>query len=501
MSFTRLFYTAFVALVLHAPVAMANNIQVTNVSLTDNGSFTAVNFDISWENSWRGVGMPNWDAAWVFVKYRDPAGVWRHANLDLAGHNIPGAATFEVGVVNEALAYNATTNPAVGGFLYRSAEGSGTFSLAGVRLIWPYAAQGVTFSDIAQVQVFAIEMVYVEQGEFACARQFLTLTTINTAAANTPPAGIGSLGGSAGGYPTGTSPPNPAFPNGFSAFYSMKYEVSQRGYVDFLNTLTYDQQASRTAFSPGSPAGNAAMASGNGDGNGIDIEIPGVASTIPAIYACNLNGNAVFNEAADGSDLNMNYMSGTDLIAYLDWSGLRPMTEMEYDKACRGTALVVPGEFVWGTNTRTTGGYTRVDIGLPNEGVTAGYSTTVGNYWNGFNNGAARVGLFAANPGNSGRVTAGATFYGIMDMGSHTAEQAVHVRGDAHGYTGVHGNGALNGGGGADTPGWPPHSNGFQWSGGWGNGHALASVGCGTSSPCTTGRDANTGGRGVRSAP
>ena len=53
---------------------MANNIEVNNISLTGQNTtsdFTLVQFYLSWENSWRiSVGPANWDAAWVFVKYR-----------------------------------------------------------------------------------------------------------------------------------------------------------------------------------------------------------------------------------------------------------------------------------------------------------------------------------------------------------------------------------------------------------------------------------------------
>jgi len=53
--------------------ANANNITVSNVSIaeynTTNG-YVMINFDISWENSWRTSSAPfNWDAAWLFVKY------------------------------------------------------------------------------------------------------------------------------------------------------------------------------------------------------------------------------------------------------------------------------------------------------------------------------------------------------------------------------------------------------------------------------------------------
>ena len=70
----------------------ANNIQVTNVALTGQNAaqgYWLVQFDLSWENSWRtdnlfpddGHDVGNWDAAWVFVKYRVGNGEWQHAKL------------------------------------------------------------------------------------------------------------------------------------------------------------------------------------------------------------------------------------------------------------------------------------------------------------------------------------------------------------------------------------------------------------------------------------
>jgi hypothetical protein len=73
------------------------------------------------------------------------------------------------------------------------------------------------------------------------------------------------------------------WPNGFNAFYCMKYEVSQQGYVDFLNTLTYTQQVTRTANAPKHRLRErGALISSITNRNGIDIQTPGVASTTPA---------------------------------------------------------------------------------------------------------------------------------------------------------------------------------------------------------------------------
>ncbi|MBK6347560.1 MAG: hypothetical protein IPF68_16835 [Bacteroidales bacterium] len=141
-----------------ASAGNANNISVTNVSLTGQNvadNYTFVRFDISWENSWRTGSAPtNWDAAWIFVKYRVASGNWSHATLRAADHLAPEGSTISAPEDNSGV------------FLYRSADGSGTFSKTGVKLRWDYGIDGVVNTDIVDVKVFATEMVYVPQGSF-----------------------------------------------------------------------------------------------------------------------------------------------------------------------------------------------------------------------------------------------------------------------------------------------------------------------------------------------
>jgi hypothetical protein len=95
----------------------ANNITISNPSLTTgngNEGYSFVTFDLSWENSWRlSSGASNWDAAWVFVKYRVGSGEWLPANLHNTGH-IAGTGTpadITVGLVDDTLAFHADFNP------------------------------------------------------------------------------------------------------------------------------------------------------------------------------------------------------------------------------------------------------------------------------------------------------------------------------------------------------------------------------------------------------
>lgn len=513
----------FAACLLGALSGHANNIQIANSALVGNtGTSVQVQFDLSWQNSWRGGAVTNWDAAWVFVKCRTaPTGNWSHALLNNVGHVAPSGSQIDLGLRMPSAAYDATSNPVVGVFIHRSAGGNGTFTMTSVQLQWNFAAQGLNYSDITQVQVFAIEMVYVPQGAFTVGNsgtetnRFLN-TTINTAAATTAPLQAGSTG-YFGGYPlSGNAPSSNAWPNGFNAFYCMKYEVTQQGYVDFLNTLNYLQQDGRTANSPTNPPGTGALVTGNTNRNGIDIQTSGVASTTPAVYACNLDGDGVYGEATDGKDIACNFMGPNDLGGYLDWSGLRPMTELEFEKACRGTIAAVPNEYPWGTTSIASSAnlpgtaYTLANAGANNESIATNYGTTAGNaayaFTAAFIGGPLRVGIFAANGSNTGRVSAGATYYGIMEMGGNLWERAVTI-GTLFGqdYTGIHGNGRPDVyTGDSDEVGWPTDiGQGFGFRGGT-LGSPLSDVRVSDRVSATqviSNRDLNFGGRGVRTAP
>ena len=443
-------FTLFLA-ILCLPV-FANNITVSTPALT-NGSaadgYGYVTFDLSWDNSWRlSSGISNWDAAWVFVKYRVGSGEWLPANLHNDGH-IAGMGTdaeITVGLVDDNTAFNASTNPGIGAFVYRSSTGTGTFTSTGLKLRWDYGADGIASGTNVEVKVFAIEMVRVLEGAFNVgggntANNAFTSTTISTGDATTAPTGMGSLGGATGGYPTGqTAPANASWPNGYNAFYCMKYEVTQQQYVDFLNTLTQTQATAR--------------------------KYTGSTNR----YA--ITGSAVGSYATTNPNVACNYLSWADGAAYADWSGLRPMTELEFEKACRGPQTALAGEYAWGTATVATSAYTLSGAGTANEGIATNYSITVGNA---VYNGTAgtilcpvRVGIFAADGLNSGRVSSGASYWGIMELSGNLYERPVTIANEkGRAFTGKHGDGQLTSNGDADAATWPgADAVGAGWRGG-----------------------------------
>lgn len=227
----------------------------------------------------------------------------------------------------------------------------------------------------------------------------------------------------------------------------------------------------------------------------------------------------MYDEADDGQDVPCNWITTWDVQAYLDWSGLRPMTELEYEKLCRGPLTPVPNEFAWGTAgiINSSGGprYTIDNINLQNEGIATNFSTTVGNAYHGssyhinYNAGPTRVGAFAANGSNSGRVTSGGSYYGIMELSGNLSEPTIGVYASLGywlSFNGTHGNGALNAGGFTDAPTWPYTlaTGGMMYrGGGWVNGYPalLVSNREFSANSYTTQRYEGVGCRGVRTAP
>lgn len=452
-------------------VLYGNNIQVTNVSLTGQNTtshFTMVKFDISWENSWRVVGGPaNWDAAWVFVKYRVGAGPWLHAWINDDGHISPTGSVIEVGLLDPGGQFDPENNPGMGVFIHRSGPGSGTFSLTNVQLRWNYGDNGLADNEQVDIKVFAIEHVYVPQAPFFIGSggtesgHFYKYNPLqepyrvdNDGAI---PVGTqndnlfydntsGSSGDQLGPIPA-------AFPEGFKAFYIMKYELSQQGYVDFLNTLDRNQQAGVVnapilGSGPYSTYVMSVSATPTAR-NAIRIQNNAPGPPSPLNFFCDLNNNGIPYENADGQNLACNYISVPFLTSYLDWAGLRPYTELEYEKAGRGFMNPVPFEFAWGSTMISYIQY------LDNPGAADENPDPFANCNSNLSNiGPVRCGSFARL--NSGREMAGSGFYGVAELSGNLWELIITV-GSPQGraFTGLHGDGLLTSNGRADVFAWP----------------------------------------------
>ena len=439
-------------LLIFTSFSHANNVEVANVSLTGQNTTdqtVQVQFDLSWENSWRiSVGPSNWDAAWVFVKFRQTGGDWQHASLNY----VDGTAANDGHLEASGSTIN-TPADGKGVFVYRDSDGSGNVNFSGLRLLWNYGVDGVPDGQLVDIQVYAIEMVYVPQGAFrlgdgVSAGRFYNWpfgASYNITSENQVNVGasIGNLYYStASGTPGDQSGPVPAnWPKGFDAFYCMKYETSQGQYVDFFNTLTTTQKTNRDPTDINHKNSDAEVAR-----NTISYISGSATTTTP--------------------DRPVNYVSSIDMLAYMDWAGLRIMTEFEFEKACRGPQTPVAGEFAWGSANihDVDAPYTMLSDGSPSSTI-GDPGTLIGNAFyletsSGFG-GPARCGVFAASAINKTREETGGTYYGIMEMTGNLYERMVSMGSPGgRAFDGLHGDGALSVAGEHNVPNWPAVTGG-----------------------------------------
>ena len=341
-----------------APVPAAASspdaITVSNVKWEEDGKESGtVSFDLAWKNSWRAkwtepaeknvTGKPlpleSWDAAWVFVKLQTKGSgtgsvaqaSWRHAMLDArsASHQVPAGAVLDVGLTDDG-------SRGVGVFLYRAAAGQGPVDFKGIKLRWTGAAAP------ADVSVQAIGMVYVPAGAFRSKTPWkTTFATIKNPDA-TAPDGCR--------VPT-NAPAHASWPNGVNAFYCMKHGINQGLYAAYLNfggvVPKYRPEFGKSSY----------LAYGFG------------RQTIK------------FDEfrklfVAEQPDLPRSYVIWADILAVTAWTGLRPITDLEYEKACRGPREVARAEDAWADGVCAPAAGLAPDVVPPLPGLDNGAS-----YW------------------------------------------------------------------------------------------------------------------------
>lgn len=427
--------------------ASANNLSVSNVALTAPNSTSntiKVQFDISWENSWR--NSTNRDAAWVFIKYSTDSGTtWAHATLKTAGTDPSDTSAGTGTAVNIIVPADKK-----GAFIERSANGDGTTTITEVQLTWDYGADGLADNDIARVKVFGLEMVYVPTAAFSAGDGSST-SSFQQGSGDTDSWAVSGPGAisvtntaSNGYYDGGSAYTIPAeFPEGYAAFYLMKYEITQGQYMDFLNTLTRAQQVNRVAstITADTITNTYVMANSASYTARSAIQAPGSGNgtTAPVVFNVTYSSNSKADRAC-------NYLSWMDGCAYADWAALRPITELEYEKAARGTSADVNGEFAWGstsiTAAATISGTEAGTETISTSSANAHYNNTTLSGGDGGTTGPLRVGIFATS--SSTRSQSGAGYYGAMELSGNVRERCVTVgHATGRGFLGTHGDGLL----------------------------------------------------------
>jgi formylglycine-generating enzyme required for sulfatase activity len=341
-----------------------DTIKVGNVKCeVGSAQYSTVTCDIEWENSWRAkwtepaeknvTGKPlsaeSWDAAWVFVKFRNPGDqAFSHAILSSvdSDYKSPAGATLNVGVSKDG-------SWGLGVFVYRAAVGVGANSFKGIKLRWMHSAGGASAGGApstglragkfdpakAELVVHAIPMVYVPGGPFQTKGPWgHALSLISSGDATKPgghrpePAPLISMCWDAETdakqtekrRQLGSVPKSDSWPNGYRAFYCTKYSITQGQYADFLNSLAPKVQ---------------------------EAYAPRRVLKDPSQYTFNRFTIHFLEDqkryVADVPDRLCNQISWGDIFAYKAWAGLRPLTDMEYEKACRGPRSVARAEDAW----------------------------------------------------------------------------------------------------------------------------------------------------------
>ena len=243
----------------------------------------------------------------------------------------------------------------------------------------------------------------------------------------------------------GLSLPLPSsYPSGVRGFYAMKYELTQEQYVSFLNQLPRPAQYERTIggyldkLSEGDYVFGADRSRAS-HRNGIVLHERTVNNGLPYVFACDLNRSDLANGLSDGQSLSCNYLSVGDLLSYAEWSGLRPLSELEYEKMCRGyyPGLPLGGEYAWeGTSSVKLSGIS--GGGTERESVNgSGDNVNVDNALGG----PVRAGLFVRG---DDRHTTGISFWGISDLSGNVSE--IYCNAEVYGRQlkrGVHGSGEV----------------------------------------------------------
>ncbi|WP_286438743.1 SUMF1/EgtB/PvdO family nonheme iron enzyme, partial [Bacteroides acidifaciens] len=414
----------------------ANNIRVDGKTRVTGfvGDTAVIEVNLLWDNSWRDDF--NWDAAWVFFKFkkRGLENPWQHAYLSSSGH------VLTPGVGNEGGGYSymvgANGGKVNGLYVMRNSISEGNVSVR-LQVKWPLTGTGLTKSDFGDaldkiyVAVHAIEMVYIPYGAYYLgdASSYKSFTIGDTAAVVIDSENTLTLAAK-------NRMPNvsltASYPKGYAGFYIMKYETSQEQYVEFLNSLTLEQQKARVA-------NNNFSAMKKGDYVFGELKTPSCRNGIafveqkqpdaPVVFGNNLNPGNDFFSTDDGQTLACNYMSVEDMTAYCSWSGLRPMSELEYEKACRRFYPQLPdrGEYAWNTNNgvnRLSGLYELSYQGDQREQAVS-YLKNVNSGTTNSINGPVRCGLFATSATN--QTQAGATYWGVMEMSGNVKELCANV--------------------------------------------------------------------------
>ncbi|MDA1087790.1 MAG: hypothetical protein O2901_12350 [Verrucomicrobia bacterium] len=361
-------------------------VTITDLTVVARDAKTAtIRFDVSWNDSWR--HEINYDAAWVFFKVRaDASSEWQP--MRLAADRVLNPTGYGQADSPEARTQQGARMPYyqpgrsdygkpggaersrefffaasdnrdtpleflvpdgadgfTGVFLRRAEKGGGSVSAHAVTVVWDAgAAKGIPDPVKAQVRAFGLQMVYVAEGPFylgsggteanafyAYAEDHRTSPPYKVTGAGAIPTGRkqGSLWARNSAQPEDGGEIPASFPNGYGAFYCMKNHITPRQYTWFLETIPVAQAEARW-----NSAGKWVRGVSYTGRTHSQVSRKGTAPN----YTYNFH---VGDHRCGAGCFGMSWPDGATFAA---WAGLRPMTELEVEKAVRGPRWPLPDE-------------------------------------------------------------------------------------------------------------------------------------------------------------
>ncbi len=472
--------------------AYASHLKIENVLVSEVNTArktATIQCSVFWDNAWK--NDVNSDGVWIFAKFRAPDGAWKHVHLKSASgsqYNYADCTPARFSKGSDPDVGMLVPDEKTGFFLFRL-KGSGSVAAKDVRFVWDYVKDGLTPDEVmkAPIRVFGIEMVYIPKDKHYVGDpkgpdgpDNALYTYPNNGAyliASEDPILVDKKEGA-----LFCDQDNPRsrdevpftipkeFPKGFRPFWIMKYELTSRQFCDFLNTLTRKQQQNMVeADISGDEIKNYYVKTNSEEEhlrNAIVTAKKGNGTVEPVKFYTYAPARTV------------NFMSWSNIAAIGDWAGLRPITELEYEKAARGPHEAIPNELAWGVAMDDTANIGRVETFDGADG--SGYEQKVpqkGVVNACFGGGIAPFDVGKKekpdNPGFEGpvsgevfenlrvagvpeRINDGASYYGVRNLSGNVWERCVTI-GHELGriYDAKHGDGQLDDEGFANVANWP----------------------------------------------
>ncbi len=261
-----------------------------------------------------GDAAPAATAVWVFAKFQNAAGGWQDVRWAADGHSIRS----ETGAT-DLVARPATGSFFIPGLFLEPSDGAAPSGSWTVELLWDFSTSQIEMPEAGYpVLLVGIDMVRVPEGKFTVGDGRDSEETSTLFGPDGAPTMVGSedeitvgegedLDYAASDYGGDRAGPIPsAYPKGYKSFYVMRRELTEGQYAAFLSTLSGRGLASR------------------------DI------TTNPAYRESGGTIRVGDTITVDQPERPASFITWADAIGWTAWAGLRPMTELEFEKIARG---------------------------------------------------------------------------------------------------------------------------------------------------------------------